>query len=61
MTLTDFTKRMKKIGAPTRARTTNRNTKKPIEVIDDVVNIGTVGTEWDRVERNGRMYLTRKE
>ena len=61
MTLTDFTKRMKKIGGTPGAKATKRRKAKPIEIIDDVVNIGTVGEGWDRVERNGRMYLTRKE
>ena len=60
MTLTDFTKRMKKIGTPTGARTQRTKKAKPVEIIDDVVSIGGDNVGWDREERNGRVHLTRR-
>jgi len=60
MTLTDFTKRMKKISTTTGARTPRTRQAKPVEIIDDVVSIGGDNAGWDKEERNGRMHLTRR-
>jgi len=51
---------MRKIGVPQATKASGKLKTKPIEIIDDVVDIGEVGKGWDRVERNGRMYLTKR-
>ena len=58
MTLTDFAKNMRKIRTGRPATHRNR-TRKPIEIIDDVVSISDTMDGWNKTERNGRIYLTR--
>ena len=58
MTLTDFAKNMRKIRTGRPAEHSKR-ARKPIEIIDDVVNINSATSGWNKTERNGRIYLTR--
>lgn len=55
MTQSTFVKKLNRIKAG-KAPTTN----KPVEIIDDAVEMVGALEEWDREERNGRVYLTRK-
>lgn len=59
MTLLNFAKNLKRIqtGATTVKR---RRVTKPIEIIDDVVTVGSAGDGWDKIERNGRVYVSRR-
>jgi len=51
---------MRKIGVPQATKASGRRKTKPIEIIDDVVDIGKVGEGWDSIERNGRKYMTKR-
>lgn len=46
--------------AKLRSATAPMKTQTSKEVIDDVVVIGVTDDEWDKQERDGRMYMTRR-
>jgi hypothetical protein len=46
--------------AKLRRATAPMKTQTSKEVIDDVVVIGVMDAEWDKQERDGRIYMTRR-
>ena len=62
---TDFTKnisRLRSSSTHTQPRTPIREqTLAPNEIIDDEVTFGSEDDGWDREERDGVMYMTRRE
>lgn len=57
----NFTQTLARIGRTHVPHTTTTpNMLAPNEVIDDEVAIGANMNGWDRAERNGRTYLTRR-
>ena len=62
---TDFTRNIRKLRSSStrmQPRTpTHEQTLAPNEIVDDEVTFGSEDDGWDREERDGVMYMTRRE
>lgn len=54
---TDFTRNISRL----RSSSTHEQTLAPNEIVDDEVTFGSEDDGWDREERDGVMYMTRRE
>jgi hypothetical protein len=54
---TDFTRNISRL----RSSSTHEQTLAPNEIIDDEVTVGRGDDDWDKEERDGVMYMTRRK